>query len=302
VRKISIKEILNNNIYVSIIYILLGYIAISVLKKIFKNIQKKNNQIYIKFLKNVFQGFIVIFVFFQVGNKFDSIRAFTTTILTSSSLLVVVLGFAFQESLADFISGFLISIFKPFNTNDRVHLINSNISGTIETITIRHTVIRTFSNSRVIIPNSIMNKEKIENSHIIDAVSGNFVDIEVEYDTDLEKAKRIITEVILSHPNVIDMRSEEDKKNKVPQVNIFLKEFTTNGICLRTTVWTDNIDSNFQTCSDIRYEIIKRFNIEHIGIPYSHQTIELSENSLKQIKEIIDSSRKDFNENKTSKK
>ncbi|NLV52295.1 MAG: mechanosensitive ion channel family protein [Bacteroidales bacterium] len=97
-----------------------------------------------------------------------------------------------------------------------------------------------------------MNKEKIENSHIIDAVSGNFVDIEVEYDTDLEKAKRIITEVILSHPNVIDMRSEEDKKNKVPQVNIFLKEFTTNGICLRTTVWTDNIDSNFQTCSDIR--------------------------------------------------
>lgn len=64
----------------------------------------------LKFLKNVFQGFIVIFVFFQVGNKFDSIRAFTTTILTSSSLLVVVLGFAFQESLADFISGFLISL------------------------------------------------------------------------------------------------------------------------------------------------------------------------------------------------
>ena len=286
--KITLKELFTNKFFISLLYIIIGYIVIFLVKKIFKNIQKKNDQIYIKFLRNVLQGIIIIFVFFQIGNKFDSIRDFSNTVLTSSSLLVVVLGFAFQESLADFIAGFLISIFKPFNTNDRVHLINSDISGTIETITIRHTIIRTFNNSRIIIPNSVMNKEKIENSHIIDPISGNFLDIEVEYNTDLDKAKEIITDIILKNKNVIDIRSEEDKKNGVPQVNILLKEFTANGICLRTTIWTENIDTNFKTCSDIRYEIIKRFNEENIFIPYNHQTVNLTDETIEKIIKIVD--------------
>lgn len=284
---ISLQELFTNKFFISFLYIIVGYLFIALIKKIFKNIQKKNDQIYIKFLRNVLQGIIIIFVFFQIGNKFDSIRDFSNTVLTSSSLLVVVLGFAFQESLADFIAGFLISIFKPFNTNDRVHLINSDISGTIETITIRHTIIRTFNNSRIIIPNSVMNKEKIENSHIIDPISGNFLDIEVEYNTDLEKAKKIITEVILKNKNVIDVRSEEDKKKGVPQINILLKEFTANGICLRTTIWTNNIDTNFKACSDIRYEIIKKFRESNIQIPYNHQTVELSDESIEKIKNIL---------------
>ena len=94
----TFQEFLKTDFCISLIYFLFGYISICIIKKIFNNLQKRNDQIYVKFFKNVLQGFIVLFVIFQVGNRFDSIKDFTATILTSSSLLVVVLGFAFQES------------------------------------------------------------------------------------------------------------------------------------------------------------------------------------------------------------
>ena len=283
----TFQEFLKTDFCISLIYFLFGYISICIIKKIFNNLQKRNDQIYVKFFKNVLQGFIVLFVIFQVGNRFDSIKDFTATILTSSSLLVVVLGFAFQESLADFIAGFLISIFKPFNTNDRVHLVNSNISGTIETITIRHTIIRTFNNSRVIIPNSVMNKEIIENSHMIDPLSGNFLDIEIDFDSDIDKAKEIIETEIKNHPLVVDTRTVDQKLAGIPQISVIIRDFSQNGICLRTTIWTENIDNNFKTCSELRYSIFKKFKENKIKIPYQYQTVEISNESLENIKKAL---------------
>ena len=70
--------------------------------------------------------------------QFEAFQKFSETLLMSSSLLVVVLGFAFQTSLEDFIAGILISIFKPFNIDDRITLTGMNVSGYIENITINN--------------------------------------------------------------------------------------------------------------------------------------------------------------------
>lgn len=233
----------------------------------FFSIQK---QLHIKFFKNFIQVLIVIFAVYNIFNQFDSFQSFSTTILTSSSLLVVVLGFAFQTSLEDFIAGILISIFKPFNIDDRIYLTKSNISGTIENITIRHTIIKTFNNSRLIIPNSIMNKEIVENSHIIDTRSGNFLDVVISYESDLAKAKEIITDIIKNHPKTIDMRSEVDVLLGKPAIIVYIRELGENGIHLRSTVWTENVDDNFLACSEIREKIIKEFAKNEIEIPYPH--------------------------------
>lgn len=253
--------------------LLISVISIKITNKIFSKILKKNNEIHLKFFKNFLKAIIVILALYNIFNQFDAFESFASTILASSSLLVVVLGFAFQTSLEDFIAGVLISIFKPFNIGDRINLVNSGITGKIEDITIRHTIIMTFQNSRLIIPNSVMNKEIIENSHIIDQRASNFLDVQITYESDIKKAKEIITNTIKNHPNVIDQRSQEDKNKGIPQVQVFIRNFADSGIDLRASVWTKNIDINFSTCSEIREILIEKFNENNISFSYPHNHI-----------------------------
>ena len=150
---------------------------------------KEKKQIHFKFFKNFLQASVIIFSLYQIGSEFPTFEKFSTSLLASSSLLVVVLGFAFQTSLEDFIAGILISIFKPFNIDDRITLVGLQISGYVESITIRHTIIKTFQNNRLMIPNSIMNKEIIENTNVVNQVSAGFMDVVISFDSNVEKAK-----------------------------------------------------------------------------------------------------------------
>ena len=184
--------------------------------------------------------------------------------LASSSLLVVVLGFAFQTSLEDFIAGILISIFKPFNIDDRITLVGLQISGYVESITIRHTIIKTFQNNRLMIPNSIMNKEIIENTNVVNQVSAGFMDVVISFDSNVEKAKEIMKTAIINNELTI--------KN---DVDVFIRDMTGNGISLRANVTTENIDVNFKACSQIREEILKQF-IKEPDINFARNAQEVS--------------------------
>lgn len=242
------------------------FLALKVINKTFKTYDKR---IHMKFLKSFLKVLVGIISIVCILNNFDGFKHFSDTILTSSSLLIVVLGFAFQTSLSDFIAGIFISVFKPFEINDRITLKSSNIAGTIEDITIRHTVIKTFTNSRLIIPNSIMNQEVIENNHIIDAKSSNFMDVQVSYDADLDLAKNVLRDCIEKHPETINPDGDSDSG----YTTIFVREFADSGICLRGSVWTENIDANFRVCSEIRESIIKEFRKYKIEIPYNYVNV-----------------------------
>lgn len=246
-----------------------------VLLKIVGRLFRKHDTIHIKFIKSFLNVLIVILATVAILNLFEGFQVFSETILTSSSLLVVVLGFAFQSSLTDFIAGILISFFKPFEINDRIILKDENISGTIEDITIRHTVIRSFTNSRLIVPNSIMNKAVIENNHIVDPISGNFMDVQISYTADIELAKSLMTDCIESNPLTINPDAPDKKSSHYTY--IFTREFTQDGICLRGNVWTRTVDDNFRACSEIRDAILREFDANGIEIPHRKLDVTLEQ-------------------------
>lgn len=224
---------------------------------------KEKKQIHLKFFKSFLQACIIIFSLYQIGIQFPAFEKFSNSLLARSSLLVVVLGFAFQTSLEDFIAGILISIFKPFNIGDRITLIGLNISGYVESITIRHTIIKTFKNNRLMIPNSIINKEIIENTNVINEISAGFMDVTISFDSNVEKAKEIIKNVIIENEYTIH-----------DNVEVFVRDITGNGIALRANVTTENIDINFKACSQIREKILNEFmNTEDIDFSKTAQDI-----------------------------
>ena len=65
--------------------------------------------------------------------------------------------------------------------------------------------------------------------------------------------------------HALTLNTEENK--------VFIKTYTSNGIILKTTVWTRNLDDSFQACSDIRAALVKEFREKEITIPYQTVTV-----------------------------
>lgn len=244
--------------------ILIGLLAIKITDYIFKKF-RKTGKISYNFLNTLIKGFIILVMIFKIGNLSQTFQSMAGSILMSSSLIVAVLAFAFQKSLEDLIAGFMISVFRPFEVGDRINFVNMQIVGYIEDISLRHTTIRTFTNSRLIVPNSVMNKEVLENSHIIDPVSGGFLDITIAYTADIDRAMEIIVECVESDKDVLDIRPIDERVGS-HFTTVFINELSEYGVNLRVTIWTANVDLNFETVSRLRKEIVKRFVAEGIEI------------------------------------
>jgi len=218
-----------------------------------------------KFIKNVLSIIIWLIGILVALNWLPHFSEIATAVLAGSGLVVLTIGLAAQESLGNAFSGLFISMFRPFEVGDRVHLTNANITGFIEDITIRHTILRTFMNSRIIIPNSVMNKELIENANFINPQASNFIDVTITYDSNVTAACEIMASVIGSHPDFVDTRTQQT----APKVPVFVRALGLYGVELRASMWTATIANNFAACSDVRKSILQEFDKAEIRIASS---------------------------------
>ena len=130
----------------------------------------------------------------------------------------------------------------------------------------------------MIIPNSVINKAIVENSNYNNDYIGNYMEISVSYESDLEKAIEIMQRTISEHPLVMDVRANKEEGEKV---KVSVKELGEDGIILKSTVWTQNIDDNFTACSDIRRLIKQHFDAAGIQIPYRHLQVVMDQTAEK---------------------
>ncbi|MCL2212312.1 MAG: mechanosensitive ion channel family protein [Oscillospiraceae bacterium] len=181
------------------------------------------------------------------------------TLIAGSGLVILAFGLAAQETLGNAFSGLFISMFKPFEVGDRINLVGMDIVGFVEDITLRHTIIRTLKNSRLIVPNSVINKELIENASFCNPRAANFIDVTITYDSDVAAACEIMREIIGNHPEFSDNRTEEQKLT-APKVPVFVRNLGLYGVELRASMWTETIANNMAACSDVRRLILVAFD------------------------------------------
>ena len=217
------------------------------------------------FLNNIIQGIIYVVGFLLAVSRVTELSRLTTTLLAGSGIVALAVSLSAQESLGNIVSGLFISLFRPFNVGDRVRLVSSGVVGYVESITLRHTVIKTMTNTRITVPNSVLNKEIIENSNLVETIASYYVDVSVSYESDVDLARRIMADIVGSHPLYVDVRKDTSEE-KVP---VLMRAFESSGIALRARVWTRTVDDNFRACSDIRIEILRQFRRSGIEIPYT---------------------------------
>lgn len=122
------------------------------------------------------------------------VRAVAGGLLASSALLGVVLGFAAQRTLGNFVAGILIALAQPVRIGDRVEY--EGTPGVVEEIGLTYTFIRTGDRRRLVVPNEKLASDTIVNASIRSRETFAEVSVPVPLAADLEAALDALREDI----------------------------------------------------------------------------------------------------------
>jgi small-conductance mechanosensitive channel len=253
-------------------------VTVILAKMVKKTMSKKDHFVKIdntqyKFLSHMITGFIYFFGLLLAIYSVPALRGLATSIFAGSGVLAIVIGFASQQALSNVVGGIFIAIFKPFRLGDRIRLVGKDFIGIVEDVTLRHTVIRTFDYKRIIIPNSVISTELLENADIVDQRTQKFFDIGISYDSDIDKAVQIIKEEALKHPGFLDNRTEAETADNEEPVKVRVIGFGDSSVNLRAYIWANNPTDAFVLGCDLNKSVKERFDNEGVEIPFPYRTL-----------------------------
>lgn len=170
-----------------------------------------------------------------------------------------IIGFALQDTLSNFASGMLILLYRPFDVGDLVT--SGTYTGKVSSMSLVNTTFKTIDNQMVVVPNNMIWKNAIIN---VTAQRTRRVDlvINVSYSDDMDKVEKILTDIVVEHPLVLDK----------PEPVIKLHEFAESSIVFVCRPWVKT-DDYWDTYWDILRAIKVRFDAEGITIPFPQRDV-----------------------------
>lgn len=271
----QIDKLFVNGLIGSGISIILLIIFVLIINKIINKLMHKkiDDPLKLVFPMRIKKMIIITIIIAAIMSELTATQTIIKALLASGGILAVIIGLASQEAASNIINGFMIMTYKPYKIGDFVNVQEYNVRGTVIDISIRQSVIETIERTQIIIPNTIMNKAIIENISNVQNQKANHLVIEISYESDIDKAISIIQEEGGKHPLCLDGRSEEQKQENVPMIDVYCTAFNESGIQLRATVLSKDNATGFKLLSDLRLKIKERFDNEGIVIPYPHRVI-----------------------------
>lgn len=191
----------------------------------------------------------------------------TTSFVAAIGGATVAIGLALQGSLANFAGGVLILLFRPFRIGDWIEA--QGVSGTVDSIQIFHTVLRTGDNRTVILPNGNLSNGIITNTNRQPTRKITF-DIGVDYDADLQKAREILLD-LAKDPRVL----------QTPAPEAVVAALGDSSITVSLRIWVNTGEFGGVT-NMLNGEIRDRLRAEGIDIPFPQRVIRVMQEEAKQ--------------------
>lgn len=173
----------------------------------------------------------------------------------------VAVGFAFQDIFKNFLAGILLLLQEPFQLNDQI--IVNGYEGTVESIAIRSTQIRTYQGERVVVPNAIVFTSEIQ---VRTAESHRRTDlaIGVDYNTPLQQAVETLLNAVTQVDGVLS--------NPAPEVDVV--GFGDSAIDMYVRYWTFPEQKQVrQTQTRVAIALKQACDRVDINIPYPIRTV-----------------------------
>ncbi len=211
---------------------------------------------------------------------FPSLGAAITSLFVAAGFASIVIGLAAQSTLSNIVSGIMVSISQPFKLNEAVMFQNEFCF--VEDIKLMYTVLRTWDNRRLMVPNSLIQSEVVVNYDAQDPTMLVPVFATITYESDLQKAMDIMVDIAKKHPQCLPI-------GDLP--NAVVMEFQEHGIRLRLLSRAKNQPTAFAMARDILKEIKKEFDINGIELAYPRTRVTLDPKTSRALEETLKSKR-----------
>ncbi|MEM4657662.1 MAG: mechanosensitive ion channel family protein [Candidatus Methanosuratincola sp.] len=219
---------------------------------------------------------IIIGVASATFAAFPELGASIASVFVAAGFASIVVGLAAQSTLSNIFAGMTISIFQPIRVNEAVMFRNEFCF--VEDIKLMHTVLRTWDNRRLMVPNSMLQNEVIVNYARTDPSKLTPVLLSITYESDLNKAMQIMVEVAKRHPECLPV-------GDLPKVQVM--EFGESGITLRLLSRAKDQPTSFGMARDLLREIKKEFDANGIVIAYPRRYLMVDPKVQKLLEDAI---------------
>jgi small conductance mechanosensitive channel len=145
-------------------------------------------------LRRTVMTVVLVVGFFSALLTIPDVRAVAGGVLASGAVVGIVVGFASQRTLGNFVAGLLIAFSQPLRLGDKVKV--RDVWGIVEEIGLTYTFIRTPEGSRFVIPNESLASEPIVNSSIRNRAQHAEISVQVPLNQDLRKAIQLVETAI----------------------------------------------------------------------------------------------------------
>jgi len=261
--EIELVSLITGILITILITFLIGSIVNRILRTTFRNISKRIKVDETRY--TLLRRLIIVLIYFigcvVIINMIPQLDTAAKSMLAAGGVAGIIIGLAAQTTLSNVISGISIAISRPFRVGDIVEI--DDIYGTIEDITLRHTIIKNWQNKRVVIPNSIIGDKTINNWSLKELPVYWYVDFGISYDSDIDLARSIILDEASKNENIVF--NEE--------TSVKLIDFKDFAVVLRVYFWVPDRYHAFGTSAELREAVKKRFDKEGIEIPFPYRTL-----------------------------
>jgi small conductance mechanosensitive channel len=210
------------------VILFVGIYAIRLINRLIRKIMVKRelDPTLTKFLADILFWVLRVLLFVTFISKLGIETSSFVAILGAMGLAV---GLSLQGSLSNFAGGMLIILFKPFKVGDTIEA-SGNV-GTVNEIQIFVTKLVNANNQTIFIPNGSLSNGTITNYSMQGSRRADLT-IAISYDTDIKKAKDIISGVLKNDPRILE----------TPAATVIVKNLTESSIELAVRPWAQNED------------------------------------------------------------
>lgn len=250
------------SVIIAVIFILIGLKIVGLfLKFLKKSFERSRMEVSVAgFLLSVIRVACYILVLITAAAMVGIEVTSFVTILGTASLAI---GLALQGALSNLAGGVLILLLKPFQVGDYIIENNKNNEGTVVSIDVFYTKLKTHDNKVIVIPNGILAANSLVN--LTDEVKRKVeVKILIAYQSDIEQVKEVVNDVIARDERILETEPKD----------IFIDSFEDSGMMLGIRVWVATNDF-WQVTWSLREHIKKAFDEQRIEIPYNRLEIDI---------------------------